>query len=261
MKHLLLSVAVAAVTLPAFAQDAATPAPDPQQAPLAVPDAGEAAENAAAAAESAARDAMDAAEDAARAAGAAAETGARAVEDAVTGVVDPAPGAETEMAPAGDDTAMPAATGDAAPDEAPALAPAETAEAMPADGAVVAPDVNAPAISEANPGTLGSWVLERRIYTTNQPAGTEWTDIASEDVPPGWEQIAKVDDIVLDDSGQLVGYIADIGGFLGIGAKQVLLGADAIHLATFDNGSAFATNFTKEELEALPDFNKATVRD
>lgn len=272
MKHLLLSAAVAALTLPAHAQDSATPEAQ-TETPTLAQDAGQAAQDAAAAAEGAAHDAMEAAGDAADAAGDAMQEGAAAVEGAVTDMVEPATETGTDMAPAEADAAMPAATGDAVPtDTAPAddapvdAAPAEGDQAMPvpADAAaqpVVAPDVNAPAISEANPGTLGSWVLDRRIYTTNQPAGTEWADVAVEDVPAEWEQIAKVDDIVLDDSGQLVGYIADIGGFLGIGAKQVLLGADAIHLVSFDSDAAFATNFTKEELEALPDFNKATVRE
>ena len=67
--------------------------------------------------------------------------------------------------------------------------------------------------------------------------------------------------MVLDDSGtQVVGYIADIGGFLGIGAKKVLLGVDAIHLVTVGNDTFFATNYTKQELQALPDFDEKTER-
>lgn len=58
----------------------------------------------------------------------------------------------------------------------------------------------------------------------------------------------------------MVGYIADIGGFLGIGAKKVLLGVGSIHLVTIGDNSFFATNYTKEELEALPDFDEKTVR-
>ena len=49
-------------------------------------------------------------------------------------------------------------------------------------------------------------------------------------------------------------------GFLGIGAKKVLLGPDAIHLLTIGGETFFATHYTKEELEALPDFDEKTVR-
>lgn len=128
---------------------------------------------------------------------------------------------------------------------------------------VVAPDVRPPAISEAEPGVLASWITSRRIWTTNEPSSTPWNDSALDTAlaarPATWQDIAKVDDIVLDDQGQLVGYIADIGGFLGIGAKKVLLGTEAIHLIQIGSERFYATNFTKAELEALPDFNPATV--
>ena len=40
----------------------------------------------------------------------------------------------------------------------------------------------------------------------------------------------------------------------------VLLGVGSIHLVTIGDNSFFATNYTKEELEALPDFDEKTVR-
>lgn len=77
--------------------------------------------------------------------------------------------------------------------------------------------------------------------------------------PAEWTDIAKVGDIVVDADGNVLGYVADIGGFLGIGAKQVLLGKDALHFVRIGDDAFFATNFTREELEALPDFDKSTV--
>ena len=154
---------------------------------------------------------------------------------------------------AADAPAEAATTGDATADEV-----AADAAAPPA---VIAPDVNPPAISEAEPGILSSWVTSRNIWTTNQPSSTVWVDPALEKRPGEWQNIAKVNDIVLDDSGEhVVGYVADIGGFLGIGAKKVLLGPGAIHLLTIGDETFFATNYTKEELEALPDFDEKTVR-
>ncbi|WP_199262297.1 PRC-barrel domain-containing protein, partial [Paracoccus binzhouensis] len=153
------------------------------------------------------------------------------------------------------------AAGDAASDAAAAAEDAAAAaEDAAAEAPVTPPDVKAPAISEADPGVLSSWVTSRRIWTTNQPSSTDWVDPQVEERPAEWQDIAKVNDIVLDDSGQVVGYIADIGGFLGIGAKKVLLGKDAIHLITVGNDTFFATNYTKAELEALPDFDEKTVR-
>lgn len=125
---------------------------------------------------------------------------------------------------------------------------------------VEAPDVDAPVLSADNPGMLGSAIMNRRIFTTNQPSTTEWASTADlTERPAEWTDIAKVDDLVFDASGNLVGYIADIGGFLGIGAKQVLLGKNALNLVRINDDMFYATNYTREELEALPDFDTTTV--
>ena len=205
-----------------------------------------------AAPEGAAVEAAEVAAEAAEQAAASASVAADAVTDEMPVDAMPADGT------AADAPAEAATTGDATPGDATADEVAADAAAPPA---VIAPDVNPPAISEAEPGILSSWVTSRNIWTTNQPSSTVWVDPALEKRPGEWQNIAKVNDIVLDDSGEhVVGYVADIGGFLGIGAKKVLLGPGAIHLLTIGDETFFATNYTKEELEALPDFDEKTVR-
>lgn len=230
MKPLVIAATALALITPAYAQTE-TPMP-----------ADQAAEALAQAAETAADQAAEAADSAADAAAMAADNAADAAqsmsEDAAENAADAAENAE-----------------EAASDAADAAAEAAT------EAPVVAPDVNPPAISEADPGLLGSWLTSRRIWTTNQPSSTGWDQPEMlNERPAEWQDIAKVNDIVLDESGQVVGYIADIGGFLGIGAKKVLLGEDAIHMVSVGNDTFFATNYTKDELKALPDFDEKTVR-
>ncbi|SMG06536.1 PRC-barrel domain-containing protein [Paracoccus sp. J56] len=282
MKPLVIAATTLALAGPAFAQTEpatppVTPAEQAQDAATAAENAADqamqAAEDAGAAAADAADDAAGAAAEAAAEAGDAAGQAADAAADAAAEAGDAAADAANDAADAATgmgDAAADAAT-DAAEDAAAAADSAADAAATAADDAAAAgeaaaeavvapPDVNPPAISEADPGVLSSWLTSRRIWTTNQPSTTEWVDPAVEERPAEWQDIAKVNDIVLDDSGQVVGYIADIGGFLGIGAKKVLLGKDAIHLVTIGNDTFFATNYTKAELEALPDFDIKTVR-
>ncbi|WP_134679733.1 PRC-barrel domain-containing protein [Paracoccus ravus] len=212
-----------------------------------------AAENAEAAADSAATEAGAAAERAVDAAGAEADKAA----DAAAIAADDAATATTQVGGEAADAVENAAE-DA--EEAASNAADSAAEAA-AEQPVAAPDVNPPPISEAEPGLLGSWLTSRRIWTTNEPSSTAWNQPETmEERPVGWQDIAKVNDIVLDDSGEVLGYIADIGGFLGIGAKKVLLGKDAIHLVTVGADTFFATNYTKDELTALPGFDEKTVR-
>lgn len=172
------------------------------------------------------------------------------------------------------DAATPPAT-DAMPAE---MMPAETmpAETMPADAM---PAETMPAdematdematdmsdmevtLSAENPGITASWLQGRAIYTTNQPSTTEWTDATGDAVPGDWNEIATVSDIVMSPDGQVMGYIADIGGFLGMGTHTVLLDRDVLNMAMFGDDTVLATNYSQEELEALPEFDMETVRD
>lgn len=147
-----------------------------------------------------------------------------------------------------------------------AAPPVQVTGANPSAGTVTtgavttaAPDVSAPVMSADNPGMLGSWIMKRRIWTTNQPSSTAWNSTTLTERPADWTDVAKIDDIVVDTNGDVTGYVADIGGFLGLGAKSVLLGKDALHFVRINDDAFFATNFTKEELEALPQFDATTV--
>ena len=146
--------------------------------------------------------------------------------------------------------------------------PAETmptdampAETMPADEMATDMSDMEVTLSAENPGITASWLQGRAIYTTNQPSTTEWTDATGDAVPGDWNEIATVSDIVMSPDGQVMGYIADIGGFLGMGTHTVLLDLDVLNMAMFGDDTVLATNYSQEELEALPEFDMETVRD
>lgn len=48
--------------------------------------------------------------------------------------------------------------------------------------------------------------------------------------------------------------VVDVGGFLGLGAKPVLIGADQINLMRDENGDVHGTtSWTKKQLEDMPE--------
>lgn len=185
----------------------------------------------------------------------------------------------------------PAFAQDAATTEAPAdtmqTAPVETAPAdgmapadgtmapadgtmAPADGTMAPADgmatgglqddhAHGMALSAENRGITSSWLADRSVYTTNQPSTTAWTDTTGDAVPGEWNEIGNISDLVMTTDGELVGYVADIGGFLGLGTHTVLLDRDMLHIAQFGDDVVLATNYTQEELEALPEFDEDTV--
>lgn len=71
--------------------------------------------------------------------------------------------------------------------------------------------------------------------------------------------VGSIGDIVLTADGQVDAVLIDVGGFLGIGAKQVAVGMDSLAFMQDANNNRYLyTNFTKEQLEAQPAYDAGT---
>ncbi len=65
------------------------------------------------------------------------------------------------------------------------------------------------------------------------------------------EEIGEVERVLVDENGQPVAITAEIGGFLGVGQRIVVIGLDRLELRGDDEPDV-ATTHTKEELQGLP---------
>ena len=65
------------------------------------------------------------------------------------------------------------------------------------------------------------------------------------------ERIGEVDDILIGDDGSTMAASLDVGGFLGIGEKDVVLPLDSLRVSE----DGLVTNMSKEELESLPEYD------
>jgi hypothetical protein len=71
--------------------------------------------------------------------------------------------------------------------------------------------------------------------------------------------LGNISDVLMTKEGNIDVIIVDVGGFLGIGAKPVAIGFDALDLGTDDTGNLVVhTSFTKEQLDAAPQYDKDT---
>ena len=68
---------------------------------------------------------------------------------------------------------------------------------------------------------------------------------------PGGEEIAEVDDVLIGEDGSSLAVSLDVGGFLGIGDKDVAIPLESLSVSP--NG--LSIDLTEEELEALPEFD------
>lgn len=71
--------------------------------------------------------------------------------------------------------------------------------------------------------------------------------------------VGEIGDIVLGADKKVDAVIIDVGGFLGVGEKEVAVGMDNLKFMTDKNGKRYLyTNFTKEQLEAQAPYDKAS---
>ena len=85
--------------------------------------------------------------------------------------------------------------------------------------------------------------------------GAEWgaTEYYDE-LDTDWEEIGEVEDMIMSRDGNLVGIVAEVGGWLGIGDENVVLGLNDIRVVGDAVGQyAFVTRLSEERLEALPE--------
>ena len=178
-----------------------------------------------------------------------------------------------EPAPAADTTAMapPPATDVTTPTDGGAVqAPAagETtaqAPAAPADESTAAPAVptdeaaQAPADPTATDTTMTGAIDKSTL--TEMPAG----DIRAEDLVgttvygAADANLGEIGDVVLSQDGKVDAVIIDVGGFLGVGEKEVAVGMDNLAFMTDKDGNKYLyTTFTKEQLDAAAAYDDTT---
>lgn len=74
------------------------------------------------------------------------------------------------------------------------------------------------------------------------------------------ESIGKIDDIYLDKEAKVTDVVISVGGFLGVGSKDVAVKWSDIAIGQEDNSLVLTTSLTKDALMALPDYTKTDRR-
>lgn len=190
--------------------------------------AGEALKDAASAtgqaAENAAEATGEAAEDAANATG-------EAVEDAGKTVADAASDAATATTNAVKDGAE--ATADMADSAADSMTTPETASA------------------EGTP-------VEGQIFEQSADTFLASTIMGADIINASGEDVGEVNDLVITDQGQVTGVVIGVGGFLGVGQKDVALEMSRVQTSTDEDGDlVFTINETEDALKNAPAFETA----
>jgi PRC-barrel domain protein len=135
-----------------------------------------------------------------------------------------------------------------------------SAPTSPTSPAVTQP---APSTSRAPaPTATAPSTADKPMFITKQSADQhlaskfKGTDVLG----PGDEKIGDVSDILFDDKGTVLAYIVGVGGFLGIGAKDVAIAPASFQKVPGQSGSAekLRVSMTKDELKQAATFEPYT---
>ena len=95
-------------------------------------------------------------------------------------------------------------------------------------------------------------------YMSSKPAGAfHANELIGSTVKGGTdEDVGSVNDLIIDEDGQIVGVIVGVGGFLGIGDKDVAMSWDQIELThdAEDDEYILRTDADEEMLDAAPEY-------
>lgn len=123
-----------------------------------------------------------------------------------------------------------------APTQPPSPAPATSPTAPPADRTVSTGDFN------AKSDIAASALIGTKVRNANK------------------DSIGKIDDVYLDKDAKVTDVVISVGGFLGVGSKDVAVKWSDITIGQEDNSAVLTTSLTKEALMALPDYTKTDRR-
>jgi sporulation protein YlmC with PRC-barrel domain len=85
------------------------------------------------------------------------------------------------------------------------------------------------------------------------------SDIYKADVYDNSEdKIGTVTDLIMDNTGTVTTAVVSVGGFLGVGAKDVAVPFNALKVTSRDGKDWLVLNETKDQLKAAPAFDKKT---
>lgn len=102
-----------------------------------------------------------------------------------------------------------------------------------------------------------SEMIGMRVYATEAEMQAGMTVAA--DGERDWDDIGEINDVILTDGGDVAAVIVGVGGFLGIGEKDVAVDMSQINRVEEDGGTGeffLVINASQEMLESAPEFTR-----
>lgn len=97
---------------------------------------------------------------------------------------------------------------------------------------------------------------EHRGYLQASPTnGMQASDLIGADVKTkSDENVGPVNELIIDENGQVVAVVVGVGGFLGMGEKDVAIGWDDLTITGPADEQEFRIDVTRENLRSAPEY-------
>jgi hypothetical protein len=95
-------------------------------------------------------------------------------------------------------------------------------------------------------------IMNGEVYTTAGTNDTWVEQFMYPEVSAEWTRIGSIKDIALDETGALIGVVAEVGGFLDIGDKHIMIPLETLNMAADGEHYALVTDRPLEELRDWP---------
>ncbi len=101
--------------------------------------------------------------------------------------------------------------------------------------------------------------MQPRGYMDAVPTnGTHASNLIGADVKTAkGEDVGSVNDLIIDQKGQVVAIVVSVGGFLGLGEKDVAIGWGDVTRSAISDDNELQIKSTREGLMSAPEFEKA----
>jgi len=136
--------------------------------------------------------------------------------------------------------------------------------ALLAAGPALAQDATTPADTTAPAATTTQPAAPAGRFIVLEDGSTDWlaSTLMGSTVYSGTdENLGKIVDILATDDGQVKAVVIGVGGFLGIGRKDVAVSPSTLERVKIDNGQKLVLKTSKDELNAAPEFKTAAQQE
>jgi sporulation protein YlmC with PRC-barrel domain len=98
---------------------------------------------------------------------------------------------------------------------------------------------------------------DRGFISTAPASGIQASDLIGAKVrSTDDENVGSVDDVIIDENGQVVAIIVGVGGFLGLGQKDVAISWDNVTRSGAVDDPELRVDVTRESLLNAPEFER-----